>query len=467
MSSKTLPLINNQRSYGGLNTNVNNFTIDQALNYYGLGRYQYELIFKVGPIWMADSIELMLIGFLYEELTNEWDLNSVSTGLIGAIVFLGMFIGGFLWGILSDKKGRKLGYTSGIMMAFFFSILSALSDNIISFLVFRFMVGVGTASAHCGFNLIAEYIPSNARGKILYVAQVFYPTGTVIVTGLAWAVLPTLGWRWLLIFASLPCLIGVLMYFCLPESAYWYQVADKADKAKEELNMIAFKNNKEPITGELIYIERPLGKISNLFTPKYVHLTIACLIMNVTTCFAYDGAAIVTPVIFGTSGDGYLEVFLTSLGEIPGLLLPLLWINKIGRIKNLRYINLVGSIALILAGLSHNIAWLQVSFLFLGRMCGCGSLAGSWLYFSEVYPTIMRGAALGLASSVARLGSMIVAFVIAGVDTTIVCCILGSSMFIGFITTFFLKIETNLKALQNYELDDAELFQNNNINNDI
>ena len=96
------------KKYGSIDNNVSNtFTIDDILNSYGLGLFQYKLLLKLGSIWLSDAMEVMLIGFLYEALDDEWDLTTGDEALIGAVVFTGMLIGAFIWGIISDKIGRK------------------------------------------------------------------------------------------------------------------------------------------------------------------------------------------------------------------------------------------------------------------------------------------------------------------------------------------------------------------------
>ena len=47
------------------------------------------------------------------------------------------------------------------------------------------------------------------------------PAGTVLEALLAWAVLPRLGWRWLLALSATPLLLLLLLYPMLPESPHW------------------------------------------------------------------------------------------------------------------------------------------------------------------------------------------------------------------------------------------------------
>jgi MFS family permease len=72
-------------------------------------------------------MEILLLSFLIPALKSEWDipegfdgkrgLGDVSfdfgcSGLLGAVVFIGILVGNYLWGLVSDKYGRKVGFTA-------------------------------------------------------------------------------------------------------------------------------------------------------------------------------------------------------------------------------------------------------------------------------------------------------------------------------------------------------------------
>ena len=61
--------------------------------------------------------------------------------------------------------------------------------------------------------------------------------------GLAWAVLSTGGWRWLLGLSSLPLLVLLLLYPIIPESPYYLAVSGQQDQALAVLQQIAAVNH--------------------------------------------------------------------------------------------------------------------------------------------------------------------------------------------------------------------------------
>lgn len=68
------------------------------------------------------------------------------------------------------------------------------------------------------------------------------PAGTVLEAGLAWAVLPTLGWRWLLALSALPLLLLLALYPLLPESPVWLVAKGRFAEAEAVLQRVAAVN---------------------------------------------------------------------------------------------------------------------------------------------------------------------------------------------------------------------------------
>lgn len=67
----------------------------------------------------------------------------VEEGILDAIIFLGMMVGGYFWGSWSDVVGRRSCLITSLTVNGLFGFASALSPNYPLFLVFRFFSGVG------------------------------------------------------------------------------------------------------------------------------------------------------------------------------------------------------------------------------------------------------------------------------------------------------------------------------------
>ena len=79
------------------------FTVTQAVNSLGFGKFQIILSFVTGLCWMADSMEVMILSILSPALHCEWGVSQYKQALLTTIVFIGMMFSSAFWGHVSDK----------------------------------------------------------------------------------------------------------------------------------------------------------------------------------------------------------------------------------------------------------------------------------------------------------------------------------------------------------------------------
>src|SRR5688500_15267580 len=112
-------------------------TFEDAIREVGFGRFQTKLMVLCGLGWAADSMEVLLISFVIPAVGKEWNLNPSQFGRVGTAVFLGMLVGGLVWGRVSALMGRKLGFISTIAIDSVFGLLSALSPSFACLIILR------------------------------------------------------------------------------------------------------------------------------------------------------------------------------------------------------------------------------------------------------------------------------------------------------------------------------------------
>lgn len=105
-------------------------------------------------------------------ITNPSELTSLGLLLLN-IQMGGMLIGGFVWGIIADKKGRLTVLFGSILLYSVANILNGLVHDIYSFGVLRFVAGFGLAGElGAGITLVSETMSKENRGY-----------GTMLVAG--------------------------------------------------------------------------------------------------------------------------------------------------------------------------------------------------------------------------------------------------------------------------------------------
>ncbi|MFY7788822.1 MAG: MFS transporter [Thermoflexibacteraceae bacterium] len=78
---------------------------------------------------------------------------------------LGMLVGGILWGVLGDKKGRLSVLFGSIFLYSLANIANGMVENVTTYAIWRFIAGVGLAGElGAGITLVAEVLPKEKRG---------------------------------------------------------------------------------------------------------------------------------------------------------------------------------------------------------------------------------------------------------------------------------------------------------------
>ena len=243
----------------------NVFTVDEAINQMGFGPFQVLITVFCGLLWVADAMELMILSILSPILKCQWDLTSTEEALITSVVFLGVMVGAVFWGFINDLIGRKKSLLVVDVLVLVFGILSALqvsaNDTRIPgypwLLICRFGVGFSTAGTSQTVTYYAEFLPQKGRGIWLVAIAMWWTVGTMFCAALAIVVLGTwhLSWHWFLGLAATPLAMVLFLFPFVPESARFYLVKGKEEKARKVIELIAKMNCKRPPSGRLVIQE--------------------------------------------------------------------------------------------------------------------------------------------------------------------------------------------------------------------
>ena len=135
--------------------------------------------------YFVDIYDLLLFSIIRIESLKS--LGVSETGLLNEGVLLlsvqmgGLLVGGILWGVLGDKKGRISVLFGSILIYSLANIANGFVTTVEQYAVLRFIAGVGLAGElGVGITLVAEVLPKEIRG---------YGTSLVAGVGMLGAVL--------------------------------------------------------------------------------------------------------------------------------------------------------------------------------------------------------------------------------------------------------------------------------------
>jgi len=150
-----------------------------------------------------------------------------------------MMLSSPLWGKLADKFGRRTILMTTSVFLFYFGFLTAFAPTFHWVLALRFFVGFFIGGMPQSCTLYAEYLPTKVRGQAILIMSFFWAVGACFLAFLAWLVMPTLGWRYLVGFSTLPLLAFVCTSRCLPESPMYLAVTGQRDEVEKQLNRVS------------------------------------------------------------------------------------------------------------------------------------------------------------------------------------------------------------------------------------
>jgi len=232
-------------------------TVDEAIETIGFGKFQLGMLMYTGLAWLADAAEMILLSFIGPSARCEWGLSAFGEGAITSAVFVGLFLGAYVWGVVADIKGRRLGFCATALFTFLFGLLSAWSPAYWFLLLSRALVGFGLGGASVVFSLCMEFLPSSSRGFWLVFMEVLWTVGSVASALLAWLILPHHSWRLLIAVSALPFLLLLIFYPILPESPRYLMVKGDPAGAWKILKQVARVNGVGVPSGTLTLAKTP------------------------------------------------------------------------------------------------------------------------------------------------------------------------------------------------------------------
>ena len=120
---------------------------DTAISRTGYGKFHYLLMLVCGWANASDAVEILCISFLLPSAECDLELTPARKGWLSAILFVGMMIGGYVWGSLGDTLGRRTVLINAMVVNTVAGLLSSLSQDFYLFMLLRFLSGVGVGGS--------------------------------------------------------------------------------------------------------------------------------------------------------------------------------------------------------------------------------------------------------------------------------------------------------------------------------
>jgi benzoate transport len=345
--------------------------------------------------YAMDGFDLLILGFMLKVISTDLNLTQPKAASLVTGTLVGAVIGGFIFGILSDRLGRVRVLTWTIVLFAVFTGMCALAQGYWDLLAYRAIAGVGLGGEFgIGMALVAETWPSDKRGRATSYVGLGWQLGVLAAALVTPILLPVIGWRGMFAVGVFPAVAAYVIRRKLHEPEVF--VAHKAETAGTAFSLRALVADKDTT------------KIS-------LGLIILCSVQN----FGYYGIMIWLPNYLSTRfGYGLTQSAAWTAVTIAGMALGIFLFghisDRVGRrpaflgymlgaaVMVLVYSQLTAASALLIAGA-------VMGFFVNGMLGGYGAL------MSELYPTAARATAqnvfFNIGRAVAGFGPLVVGIV--------------------------------------------------------
>lgn len=372
-----------------------------------------------------DGFDIALYGIGLPSMMNQYDLTLVEAGAIGSYTLVGMMLGSFILGSLSDFIGRKNILALCMILFSVFSLLAGLAPNSLTFTIMRFIAALGMGGLMPAvIAIMTEYSPKKKRAMIVATMYCGYSIGAILASLIGMYVMESLGWRFLYWLGIIPLFTLPFFLKQFPESLSYLILRNRGKEIANILNKVDPKANYQA-TDDFEYVavkERAKGlPAKKLFTDNRVISTLAFWTMVFSCLLMIYGLNTWLPKIMQGSGYGITSSLSFSLvlgvGQIGGSLLGGYLVDKVGHRKVLLFMFTIGAICFASLSITSNTYLLYV-LIALGGACTGGTQNLVNPYISEFYPQEIRTTGLSVTVGIGRIGAILAPLIIGLLLTT-------------------------------------------------
>lgn len=399
-----------------------------------------------------DGYALGIIAVGLAEMHRHVEVSTFWGAMIGMGTLLGMFLGALIGGPITDAIGRRTMF----MLDFAFIVVVCVAGfffvDPIAVFVFRVLLGIGLGADYpIAGPYMTEFCPKKERGAIVGALNAFWYVGyaSAFVLGYFMLGMGEDAWRWMLASPAVVAFIWLIARIVMPESPRWLMRMGRQAEAAKVLKKIG----PNVVLGE-DQEEEKMGKFADIFKNgygKWVFFVATFWSLQVLPTF---GIGTYVPVIMKNLGfaDGNMEYLGSALMNVFYLLglIPIFFLmDRIGRRPTLMYPFLVSGLALAVLAATSNMhmsfAFVLIVFVVYGAF-NVAMGAHDWVYPNELFPTQVRGTAMGFITAltrvVAAVGTFLFPYIMEnwGLMTTLYIC--AGLFFAGFLLCYFMAPET-------------------------
>jgi len=384
--------------------------------------FHTRVVLALGITWILDGLEVTLAGSLSGALKESPTLrfSNLDVGLANSAYLAGAVLGALGFGWLTDRMGRKKLFFITLAVYLTATAATALSWNVASYALFRFLTGAGIGGEYTAINsTIQELVPARYRGWTDLVINGSFWIGAAIGAISAIVLLdpavidPDIGWRLAYLTGACLGLVVFVMRMWIPESPRWLMIHGRPDEAhaivadieRSVTGHVQDQSQALPKIKLRMRTHTPLREVAHTLFYTYRRRSLVGLALMGAQAFFYNAIfftfALVLTDFFGIPANEvgwYILPF--AAGNFLGPLLLGRLFDTLGRRTMITVTYGVSGVLLALSGYlfsigvltaqTQTIAWMVIFFF------ASPAASAAYLTVSETFPLEVRALAIAL-----------------------------------------------------------------------
>ncbi|MGC1088258.1 MAG: MFS transporter [Candidatus Acidiferrum sp.] len=431
-----------------------------------LGAFHRRFIGLVSLGNFFDLYDIFIVAYIGAALQQSGFLTLRQFTFFVAAGFLGMFVGTVVFGMGSDRMGRRSAFILLLLIYSVFTFADAFAPTAAWLIGLRFFAGIGIGAEIVVIDTyVTEVVPSYARGRYVAITQVVGFCAVPVAAVLARVLVPThwlmSGWRWVMVIGAAGALATWWFRRRLPESPRWLESRGRVaeadavmagleretisggggsgvwlvtsgedegkNRAATETDQISAGEGAQPgafaslrmTNGESITnAGGEKGSFGELWRPPYLGRTVMLVIFQALQTIGFYGFANWAPTFLLKQGVSLLHSLeYTMLIAVVSPIGPLLGAWTSDRLER-KWTIVVLAVLVAVLGLGFGNSIAPAAVVGFGALL---TLANYWFsaafhaYQSELFPTRLRGTGVGFTYSWSRLSAAFTSLLVGAV----------------------------------------------------
>ncbi|AIY40438.1 4-hydroxybenzoate transporter [Collimonas arenae] len=380
-----------------------------------ISAFQVVMLILCGICLIIDGFDVQAMGYVAPAIIQEWGIDKANLGPVFGAGLFGMLLGSLTFSILADRIGRRPVLIAATLFFAACMLLTPLAGTVDQLIALRFITGLGLgAIMPNAMALAGEYSPLRKRVTLMMLVSCGFTLGAVLGGLLSAALIPRFGWQSVFhVGGAVPLVIGVLMFFLLPESMQFLVLRGKRlEQVGKWLRRIDPTMVVDQHTRYVVNEKAGKGApVMQLFQEGRAKVTILLWIINFMNLVNLYFLSNWLPTIAKDAGlSTAMAVMAGTTLQIGGTLGTLIMGQLIDRSSFRRVlipVFLIAGVAVALIGRPEISLLFLFASIFVAGFCIVGGQPAVNALAGTYYPTTLRSTGIGWSLGVGRIGSII------------------------------------------------------------